>query len=83
MKNAPKNLSNAARAFDDLARLAGFVVLAQTDPLTELLVVGNLEQRDAVLAAQRLHELGVSRFVAVFCQNAVVGGAPVNDAFRH
>ncbi len=61
-----------ARAGDHLAGLRLLVELAQTSPLAELLRVGDLDQVDVVLKAQRLNQPNVLGLLAVLSQNAKV-----------
>ena len=66
-------VDDSARARNDLAGSAFLVDLAQTNPLTELLGVGDLKKIDAVLGAKGLDKLGVRGLVAVGCQDAEMG----------
>lgn len=66
-------------ATNDLAGVTLPVDLAKTRPLTELLVVGNLDQVDLVLSAQRLDELEVLGGVARLDEDTQMGLALVES----
>merc|ERR1740138_761378 len=68
---------DSAGAADDLARRALLVDLGKADPLAQLLAVRNLHQVDAMLGAERLDQLGVSRLVAALRQHAQLRLLPV------
>ena len=65
---------HGAGAAHDLGSLAFLVDLAEAAVLTELLARVNHEQVHAALFAQRLHQLGVFRVVAVRGQAAELSG---------
>lgn len=69
-------LDDDAGAADHLARLALLVDLAHAGPLSEQLVVVHLDQVDAVLGAEGLHQLHVRRLVAVRREDAEKGFTP-------
>jgi len=64
---------NGARATHDLGGLAGLVDLAEASVLAELLASVHHEEVHAALFAERLHQLGVLRVVAVRRQAAQLG----------
>ncbi|GMR44501.1 hypothetical protein PMAYCL1PPCAC_14696, partial [Pristionchus mayeri] len=66
-----------AAAADDLNSLALLVVLAESAPLSEKLLVGNLHERDLVLLAESLDELDVHGLLAVLSQHGEMGLALV------
>lgn len=70
-------LDDDARAADDLARVALAVDLAETGPGAEQLRVGDLDEVDLVLRAERLDELDVLRLRARLDEDAQVGLALV------
>jgi hypothetical protein len=65
-------LDDDAGAVDDLASIALTIQDAQAGPFAELLSIGNLDQRDLVLGAQRNNELLVGFFFAGFVEDAHV-----------
>ena len=69
-------LDNNARAADHLAGLAFLVDLAHAGPLAEQFVVVHLDQVNAVLGAESLHELDVSWLVTVGREDAEQGFTP-------
>ena len=58
-------LDNNARALDGVAWVSLSVVLAETSPLSEIHLAGDLEELNLVLIAQGLNEATVGRFIAV------------------
>lgn len=70
-------LDDDARAVDDLAGVALAVDLAETGPLAELLAIGDLDERDGVLAAEGDDQLLVGLLLARLVEDAHVGLAAV------
>ena len=66
-------LDDNARASDDAAGVSLLVENAESGPLTELLVVWNLDEVDAVLIAESLDQAGVGWLVVVGGEDAKVG----------
>jgi len=64
---------DGARAAHDLGGLASLVDLAEASVLAELLAGVHHEEVNAALLAERLHQLGVLRVVAVRRQAAQLG----------
>lgn len=67
---------DGAAASDYLAGLALLVVLAESAPLSEKLLVRDLHERNLVLLAQSLDELDVHGLLAVLSEDGEVGLAP-------
>jgi hypothetical protein len=65
------------RAPHDLPCVALCVQLAETGPFSQLVVVVDLDESDAVLLAERLHQTLVSGLVAVLGKHAQMGLALV------
>jgi len=64
---------NDARAVNNLSGIALTVEYAETGPFTEHLSIGDLDQRDLVLGAQRNDELLVGFLFAGLVEDAHVG----------
>jgi hypothetical protein len=63
-----KVLDNNARARNNLAGVALSIELAETSPLTEILVGGDVQEADVLLSGKSLDELLVSSLSAVLGQ---------------
>lgn len=70
-------LNHDARAVDDFPRIPLTIQHTQPGPLAQHLAVGDLDQRDLVLRAQRHDEFLVGFFLAGFVKHAHVGLAAV------
>jgi hypothetical protein len=70
-------LDDDTRAVDDLARVAFPVQDTETSPLSQLLAIRDLDQRDLVLGAQSNDELLVGLLLASLVQDAHVSLASV------
>lgn len=69
-------LDDGARATDDLTGFSLLVVLAESAPLSDDLLIGNLDEWDVVFLAKSLDELDVLLFVTVLGQYAEMSLSP-------